>query len=137
MVIDASPDNGLPPRLIAFQGGPLACDWATLPPDARQARLLHHLSRAFGERALTPRDVAEAVWVDDPWSGGGYHATIRTGSNPDAIARLAAWGNRVRFAGAEVDDLFWGYVEGAIHSGRSAVARIIGKPAPTVLGEAA
>ena len=129
-VVDASPDDGLPPRLIAFQGGTLARDWAALPQDVRQARLLCHLSRAFGEDARAPRQVAEAVWVDHPWSGGGYNATVRHGGQRDAVARLAAWGGRVRFAGAEVDDRFWGYVEGAIRSGRTAVARILGDGAP-------
>ena len=125
-VVDASPDQDLPPRLVVFQGGPLARELAALPPDDRQARLLRHLSRAFGEGMPAPREVAEAVWVDHPWSGGGYNATVRIGGDPDAIARLAAWDGRVRFAGAEVDDRFWGYVEGAIHSGRRAIARIIG-----------
>lgn len=123
-VIDASPGDGLPPRLIAFQGGPLARELAAQPQDVRQARLLRHLSRAFGEDVLSPLEVAEAVWVDHPWSGGGYNATARNGGHPDAVARLSAWDGRVRFAGAELDDLFWGYVEGAIHSGRTAIARI-------------
>ena len=135
-VIDASLDDGLPPRLIAFQGGPLAREWAVLSPEARQALLLRHLSRAFGADVVSPREVAEAVWVDHAWSGGGYNATIRTGGNPDAVARLAAWHGRVRFAGAEVDDLFWGYVEGAIHSGRTAIARIVGDAVPSALREA-
>ena len=129
-VVDASLDAGLPPRLIAFQGGPLAREWAAQPRDTRQAILLHHLSRAFGEESLAPLEVAEAVWVDHPWSGGGYNATVRIGGCPDAVARLAAWDGPVRFAGAEIDDLFWGYVEGAIHSGRTAIGRITGDAAP-------
>ena len=125
-VVDASLDDSTPPRLIAFLGGPLARDWAAQPQAARQAHLLRHLARAFGDDARTPREVAEAVWVDDPWSGGGYNATVRIGGCADAVARLAAWDGPVRFAGAEVDDLFWGYVDGAINSGRAAIARIIG-----------
>lgn len=124
VIADASLDDGLPPRLVAFQGGPLARDWAVLPQSERQAQLLRHLRRAFGEDLPDPREMAEAVWVDHPWCGGGYNATVRVGANPDAVAELAAWGGRVRFAGAELDDYFWGYVEGAIHSGRSAIARI-------------
>ncbi|WP_119165554.1 flavin monoamine oxidase family protein [Algihabitans albus] len=125
VITDASLDEGLPPRLVAFQGGPLARDWAALRKEERQVNLLHHLRRAFGEEMPDPRELAEAVWVDHPWSGGGYNATVRIGGDPDAVARLAAWGGRVRFAGAELDDLFWGYVEGAIHSGRGAIARMI------------
>ena len=43
----------------------------------------------------------------------------------DHVAQLVAWDGPVRVAGAEVDGLFWGYVDGAIHSGRTAIARII------------
>ncbi|MEO1222735.1 MAG: NAD(P)/FAD-dependent oxidoreductase [Pseudomonadota bacterium] len=125
-VMDGSLDDGSPPRLVAFQGGPLARKWAALPKSERQARLLRRLSEAFGDQTRAPREIAEAVWVDHPWSGGGYNAFVRAGGNPDAVARLAAWGGRVRFAGAEIDDRFWGYVEGAVHSGRAVIARIIG-----------
>lgn len=126
-VMDGSLGDGSPPRLIAFQGGPLAREWATLPQNEREVRLLRHLSRAFGGQVLAPREISEAVWVDHPWCGGGYNASVRTGGDPDAVACLANWGGRVRFAGAEVDDRFWGYVEGAIHSGRAAIALIIGE----------
>ena len=126
-VVDGSLDDGLPPRLIAFQGGPIAREMAALPQETRQALLLQTLSRAFGEEALAPQEVAEAIWVDHPWSGGGYNATVRVGGQRDAVSRLAAWEGPVRFAGAELDDRFWGYVEGAIHSGRNAIARITGK----------
>ena len=126
-VVDGSLDDGLPPRLIAFQGGPLARELAALPQEARRTGLLQHLSRAFGAAVLTPLEVAEAIWVDHPWCGGGYNATVRVGRQRDAVARLAAWDGPIRFAGAELDDRFWGYVEGALHSGRNAVARITGK----------
>ncbi|MGP1253233.1 MAG: flavin monoamine oxidase family protein [Kiloniellales bacterium] len=130
-VVDGSLDDGLPPRLVAFQGGPLARRMAGLSQEARQALLRQHLSRAFGEAALFPKEMAEAIWVDHPWCGGGYNATVRIGGQRDAVARLAAWDGPVRFAGAELDDRFWGYVEGAIHSGRTAIARVIGKDVVT------
>ena len=86
---DGSLDDGLPPRLVAFEGGVLARVWAALSRDARRAHPLGHLSRAFGENVSAPREMAEAVWVDHPWSRGGYNETNRTGGNPDAVARLA------------------------------------------------
>ncbi len=129
VVVDTGFDTGLPPRLTAFQGGPLARDLAGLSPDDRRARLLAHLSRAFGDKVNAPREIAEAVWVDHLWSGGGYNAAVRVGGDPDAVARLSAWDGRVRFAGSELAGRFWGYVEGAILSGRHAVAGILGQDA--------
>ncbi len=124
-VMDAGLDTGQKPRLVAFQGGPLAREWAALPQAERQAHLLRHLRRAFGAKMPDPCEIAEAIWVDHPWSGGGYNASVRTGGDPDAVNRLAAWAGPVRFAGAEISDRFWGYVEGAIHSGQTAIARIM------------
>ncbi|MEM8662994.1 MAG: FAD-dependent oxidoreductase [Pseudomonadota bacterium] len=123
--VDGSGDGGGPFKLVAFHGGPVARQWAALPATGRQTLLLRHLARAFGEEAMNPIELADAVWVDDPWSGGGYNAILRAGAPRDAAARLASWGGRVMFAGAEIDDHFQGYVEGAIHSGRRAVDRIV------------
>ena len=124
-VIDGSFDDGSAPRLIAFLGGPEARRWQTLSNDDRRNRLLGHLVRTFGDAAGTPRHVAERHWVDDPWVGGGYNASVRVGRRRDAIAKLADWQGGVSFAGAELDDSFWGYVEGAILSGRRAVDRLV------------
>ncbi|MEM9083741.1 MAG: NAD(P)/FAD-dependent oxidoreductase [Planctomycetota bacterium] len=132
-VVDASHDGGHFPRLVAFHGGPSAREWAQLARDVRQSRLLSCLSEVFGEEARAPIEQGEAVWVDHPWAGGGYNSTVRIGGHRDAVSRLAAWGDRVRFAGAEVDDRFWGYVEGAIHSGRTAIQKILKGGTPTAV----
>ncbi|MEO1103966.1 MAG: FAD-dependent oxidoreductase, partial [Pseudomonadota bacterium] len=123
-VVDGSNDVDLP-RLIAFAGGPLARTLANLPPSGRQTLLLQELRRVFGEEMPPPCEIAEAVWVDDPWSGGGYSATLRPGASSDTAARLADWEGRVHFAGAEIAATFPGYVEGALTSGRAAIARIL------------
>ncbi|MFQ6549148.1 flavin monoamine oxidase family protein [Aestuariibius sp. 2305UL40-4] len=124
-VLDTSPGDGGPPRLTAFLGGPEARLRAALPPEERRAKLLDDLARALGPTAAAPQQVAEALWIDDAWVGGGYNATVRLGRCRDAVERLSRWDGPVRFAGAELSDTFWGYVEGAIRSGR-AVARDVG-----------
>lgn len=124
-VVDASFDDGSKPRLAAFLGGPVARIRASLSAQDRQARLLGDLSRAFGSQARTPNALHEAIWVDDPWSGGGYNASVLAGHCSHAVERLANWTGRVRFAGAELDDRFAGYVEGAIRNGRAVAASII------------
>jgi monoamine oxidase len=124
VVVDTSMCDASPPRLTAFLGGPEARIWSALTAEARIARLLHHLTRALGPKAQDPLRTAEAIWVDDPWSGGGYNASVRVGRYRDAVDRLASWDGPVRFAGAELDGTFWGYVEGAIRSGRKAARDI-------------
>lgn len=124
-VVDASFDDGSKPRLAAFLGGSGARARAGLTTQDRQARLLGDLSRAFGSKASRPSSLHEAVWVDDPWSGGGYNASVLAGHCSHAVERLANWKGRVRFAGAELDDRFAGYVEGAIRNGRAVAASVI------------
>ncbi|MEJ6395371.1 NAD(P)/FAD-dependent oxidoreductase [Gymnodinialimonas sp. 2305UL16-5] len=118
-VADTSFDDGSLPRLTAFLGGPTARARAALPHETRQSRLLADLARAFGDQARHPCAIHEANWVDDPWSAGGYNASVRLGGIPDAAAKLAQWHGPVRFAGAELDTTFAGYVEGAIRNGRT------------------
>jgi len=106
------------PQLTAFLGGPEARRRAQLDEEERQNMLLREIAEALGEGALHPVGVNEAVWVGDQWSSGGYNAFIKTHHPADAAWHLARWPGAVRFAGAELDDTFAGYVEGAIRSGR-------------------
>ncbi|QSB14122.1 FAD-dependent oxidoreductase [Natronosporangium hydrolyticum] len=124
VVADGSVDDGRAPRLTAFLGGPTARTWAGLPTEQRDQQLRHQLARAFGPAAAQPLAIHEAVWVDHPWSGGAYNSQVRAGAAADSADRLAAWGDRVVFAGAELAPRFRGFVEGAISSGRAAVARL-------------
>ncbi|MDX8355342.1 NAD(P)/FAD-dependent oxidoreductase [Cognatiyoonia sp. IB215182] len=111
-------------QLTAFLGGPEARRRARLCKGEREDLLISDVSKALGKATSRPVQVNEAVWVDDRWSGGGYNAYIKNGHPHDAAQQLAQWPGPVRFAGAELDDTFAGYVEGALRSGRR-VARDI------------
>lgn len=112
------------PQLTAFLGGPVARRRARLDEEERKNMLLKDIAEALGAGALHPVEVNEAVWVDDPWSSGGYNAFIKTHHPADAARHLARWPGVVRFAGAELDDTFAGYVEGAIRSGRRVATEV-------------
>lgn len=124
-VRDTSYDTGGNPQLTAFLGGPVARKRANLSKDHRQALLLGDIARVLGDPAGHPVDVDEALWVEHPWSGGGYNAYVRHDQPPDTVQPLAHWQGSVQFAGAELDDIFAGYVEGAIRSGCRVAARIV------------
>ena len=123
-VVDASYDTQHDGRLAAFLGGPEARRRAKLKPLERQQLLLADLKRAFGPDAGKPKQVDEAIWVNDEWSGGGYNATIREGRLSAAVNQLVRFPGPVRFACAELDNSFAGYVEGAIRSGRRAAREV-------------
>ena len=123
-VRDTSYDTGAKPQLTAFLGGPEARKRAGLSKEGRIKHLLRDIAAVLGAPAGRPLAVDECIWVDHPWSGGGYNAHVRVDQPSDAVARLAAWPGPVQFAGAELDTDFAGYVEGAIRSGRRVAARI-------------
>lgn len=123
-VRDTSYDGAAKPRLTAFLGGPEARARASLPEKTRRDLLLTDLSAVLGGQVHHFRAIDEGIWVDHPWSGGGYNAYLRCGQPSDAAARLADWPGPVCFAGAELDTDFSGYVEGAIRSGRRVAARV-------------
>ena len=122
--IDGSRDDGTPPRLVVFIGGRGARRLAPLGSDERRHAILASLVSAFGQEAGRPDEVLESVWVDHPWSGGGYNAAIRFGGISDAGDRLMTLGGRIVFAGAEYAPVFRGFVEGALRSGKIAVERL-------------
>lgn len=105
-------------QLTAFLGGPEARRRSKFSKEQRKDLLLGDLCQALGKAASGPVEVNEAIWVNGTWHCGGYNAFVKTGHPPDAARQLATWPGFVRFAGAELDDTFAGYVEGAIRSGR-------------------
>ncbi|WP_300072593.1 NAD(P)/FAD-dependent oxidoreductase [uncultured Ruegeria sp.] len=123
-VRDTSYDTDARPQLTAYLGGPVARQRAALSKDARTEKLLTELAKVLGDEARRPVAGDESVWVDHPWSGGGYNAYVRTGQPSDAVTRLASWPGPVHFAGAELDTEFAGYVEGALRSGRRVAGRV-------------
>lgn len=136
-LVDTSMGNGSAPRLTAFLGGPEARRWSAFAAEYRTDLLRGHLRRAFGADCPEPASVSEAIWVDDPWSGGGYNAMVRVGQCRDAVARLRDWPAPIRFAGAELDTQFRGYVEGAICNGQEVGSNVAGSlrgtlPTPSV-----
>ena len=120
---DASPTT-TQPLLVGFAGGPLARTWHTCPADERQAYVLSLIADAFGPEAHSPLDYLERDWVDDPWSGGGYNASIADQNATDAEAVLRAGLPPISFACSELAQSFPGYVEGAILSGMSSAQTV-------------
>ena len=121
---DTSYDTGAKPQLTAFLVGPVARQRAALSRDVRTEQLLIDLATTLGALARRPLEFDESIWVDHPWSGGGYNAYVKTGQPSDVVSSLANWPGPVQFAGAELDTEFAGYVEGAIRSGRRVAQRV-------------
>lgn len=112
--------------LTVFAGGPAAREVHAHGAQGRREWLLARLERAFGPEARAPLAVHATSWVGDRWSAGGYNSHVAAGRLPDPERVLGALHDGLTFAGAEIAEVFPGYVEGALASGQAAAARVLG-----------
>jgi monoamine oxidase len=107
-----------------FDGGP-AQDWADRPVEERRAKVLSDIALYFGDDALTPTDYLEEVWTRTPLNRGGYVAVPGPGVLTAFGEALAEPVGRIHWAGTETSDIWVGYVDGAIRSGKRAAAEVL------------
>ena len=98
----------------------------TAPMDAttRRQSILNALARLFGSEALTPQAYIEMDWSRERWTGG---CVSILGSNvlTQYGAALRQPFHRVHWAGTETSDIWNGYMEGAVRSGKRVALEII------------
>lgn len=118
------PSHGVP-ALVGLAGGPRALAHAALDEDARTARALAPLRRAFGT-VPAPAAVLHTRWTRDPFAAGAYSYPARDQRPGDraAIAR-PAWSGRLLLAGEHTDERFPATVHGALRSGRRAARTLL------------
>lgn len=114
-----------PGRVAVLVCGAAAREVAARPAGERRRYVVERLVRAFGPRAATPLAVHDRCWADEPYSLGGYAATLPPGV-------LTAFGPALRrpvgplhWAGTETADEHAGYIEGAVRSGERAAAEVL------------
>ena len=123
-MFDNTPPEGTPGVLMGFLGGEDWRLWAGVSPDARRRAVLHCFARAFGERALRPRDYFENDWVSEPWTRGGPTSVPGPGTLVDFGRSRAVPHGLVHWAGAETARHWNGFMDGAISSGRRAAREV-------------
>lgn len=122
---DNSPPGGRPGLLVGFFEGRAAREAARWSPSERAEHVRAWLGRAFGAAAQRLEHYEDCVWMDEPWSLGGYagllgpHGLTR---GRDALRRPTG---RLHWAGTETSDRWYGYIEGALRSGERAAAEVL------------
>ncbi|MEO0680445.1 MAG: FAD-dependent oxidoreductase [Pseudomonadota bacterium] len=128
---DASPRDGAGGALFGFLGGPPAARAGRA--DALRAAALDQLVRLFGPRAGRPQALLLQDWAADPLTAAPRDRDEAPRPPPGgAPSPDAPWAGRLIFAGAEHDDAFPGYVEGAIRAGEAA-AQVAARAAAAAL----
>ncbi|KAK3361598.1 putative amine oxidase [Lasiosphaeria ovina] len=118
--------------ITCFMVGQRGREWSDLGAAEREEQVLEHFYEVF--RGALPEDdlprpvnVIEKEWTKDPWIRGGPTPVMP----PDlfdttAGAALYVPFRDVHFVGAEMADVWRGYMEGAVRSGISGAEEVIG-----------
>jgi monoamine oxidase len=120
VTFDNSPPDGSQGVLLAF----LSEEHAVKNSVDRRKAVLEGFVHLFGKSAANPTDCVETDWSADPWTTGcvspiGPRTLTRFGAALRAPAGLIHW------AGTETSEIWCGYMDGAVRSGRRAAAEVL------------
>ena len=87
--------------------------------------MLHNFATYFGDAALRPTAFHEMNWSNETWTRGCYTGFMPPGVLTDFGPALRAPVGRIHWAGTETSDIWAGYMDGAVRSGRRAAAEAL------------
>lgn len=125
LTFDNSPPDGSPGILLGFLEGRQARDLGRLPVEQRRASVLGCFTRLFGPRAARPERYVERLWAEEEFSRGCYGCHMPTGAWTGYGEALRAPIGPLHWAGAEIAQVWSGYMDGAVGSGESAAREVL------------
>lgn len=125
IVLDNSPPDASCGVLVGFLEGAHAREAAELPTEQRHKLVLDALAKYFGPQAAEPFDIVEQDWAAEEFTRGCYGGRLGAGVLTQYGKALAAPVGRIHWAGAETAQVWSGYMDGAVTSGRRAADEIL------------
>jgi monoamine oxidase len=125
LTIDNTPpgtDHGV---LMGFFEGRHARPLSELTPAERQKIAVDCVVRYFGAEAAEVLEYVEKDWTMEEYSRGCYGGRLGAGVWTQYGHALAAPVGRIHWAGSESAEVWNGYMDGAIRSGRRAASEIL------------
>ncbi|WP_329407859.1 flavin monoamine oxidase family protein [Nocardia vinacea] len=125
LVLDNSPSDGSCGVLVGFLEGAYGRAANLMTPEQRREMIVAALVKYFGPKAAHPFDIVEQDWTTEEFTRGCYGGRLGAGAWTQYGKALAAPVDRIHWAGAETADIWNGYMDGAIRSGRRAADEIL------------
>jgi monoamine oxidase len=125
VTFDNSPPDGSCGVLLGFLEAAHGRDAARLDAEERRELVLGCLTKYFGPRAADPIEYVERDWAAQEFTGGCYGGRLGAGVWTQYGAALVEPVGRIHWAGAESSDVWNGYMDGAIRSGRRAATEVL------------
>lgn len=126
VTFDNSPPDGSCGVLVGFLEGTHAREAARLNQAERRELVLGCLTKFFGPAAGEPTEYVERDWAAEEFTRGCYGGRLGAGVWTQYGAALVKPVGRIHWAGTESSDVWNGYMDGAIRSGRRAAAEVLG-----------
>ncbi|MFD1250233.1 flavin monoamine oxidase family protein [Nocardioides ginsengisoli] len=125
VTLDNSPHDGSCGVIVGFFEGAEARAVADLTPEQRKDLAVESLVTFFGPEAADPIDYVEQDWMAEEFTRGCYGGRLGAGAWTSFGEALAKPVGRIHWAGAESAEVWNGYMEGAVRSGRRAAAEVL------------
>ena len=125
LTYDNSPPEGSPGVLLGFLEGREARQAGLLSAGERRAVVIDCFTRLFGRRAAKPERYVERLWAEEEFSRGCYGAHLPTGAWTNYGEALRAPIGPLHWAGAEIGQVWSGYMDGAVRSGETAAREVL------------
>ena len=125
VTFDNSPPDGSPGVLLGFLEGRHARQLGRMEPAARREAVVDCFRRLFGERAGNPDRYIERLWAEEEFSRGCYGCHMPTGAWTNYGEALRAPIGPLHWAGAEIAQVWSGYMDGAVRSGETAAQEVL------------
>jgi monoamine oxidase len=126
VTFDNSPPDASPGVILGFIEGDEARIWGERSAADRQAGVIDSLVRYFGPQATSPTAYLEYDWSSDPWTRGCYAGFMPPGVLTNYGPALREPVGRIHWAGTETAEVWNGYMDGAVRSGKRAAAEVLG-----------
>jgi monoamine oxidase len=125
LTFDNSPPDGSPGVLLGFLEGRQARQAGRLGAEERRTVVLGCFERLFGPRAARPDRYIERLWAEEEYSRGCYGCHMPTGAWTAYGESLRAPIGPLHWAGAEIAEVWSGYMDGAVRSGETAAREVL------------
>jgi len=125
LIYDNSPPDGSPGVLLGFLEGARARELGRLDPGERRALVIDCFRRTFGHRAAQPDRYVERLWAEEEFSRGCYGCHMPTGAWTHYGDVLRTRAGSIHWAGAEVAEVWSGYMDGAVRSGEAVSREVL------------
>jgi monoamine oxidase len=125
VVFDNTPSTGGCGVLLGFLEGEQARRLGRVSEAERRRAVIDCFVRFFGPKAASPVEYVERSWAEEIWTRGCYAGYLPPGVWTTLGFGLRRACGRIHWAGSETAEVWAGYMDGAISSGRRAASEVL------------